>query len=173
MYGIYTYNPETNPVPSGHTVAANLSIQSLALICIVPALVLLFFYVSTFRRMCAVPKIAVFRSSGTSWCPGMLLKYFLDRFEIVPVAPNIPVITVVFTLHIPSISIVRSLYYNIFSASLFHYICVSRDCYIYQHACSLFCISYYNVWLVVRDGSICLYFLIPQYGHLTPLSCFH
>ena len=32
-------------------------------LCLVPALVLLFFYVSTFRSMCAVPNMAVFCSS--------------------------------------------------------------------------------------------------------------
>ena len=40
MYGIYTYIPETNPVPRGHTVAADLSIHSLVLISYVPALVM-------------------------------------------------------------------------------------------------------------------------------------
>jgi hypothetical protein len=54
---------------------------------LVPALVLLLFYVSTFRRMCAVPNMAVFCSSLTSWFPGMLLTYFLNDFEMVPLAP--------------------------------------------------------------------------------------
>jgi len=36
--------------------------------------------------MCAVPNMAVFCSSLTSWFPGMLLMYFLNDFEIVPVA---------------------------------------------------------------------------------------
>jgi hypothetical protein len=36
--------------------------------------------------MCAVPNIAVFCSSLTSCFPGMLLKYFLKDFELVPVA---------------------------------------------------------------------------------------
>ena len=118
MYCIYTYIPETNPVPRGYTVSANLSIHSLVLISFVPALVLLlFFYVSTFRRMFAVPKIAVFCRSQTSWCPGMLLTYFLNDFEILLFAPFITAITVVFTFHIRCISIVRSLYFKIFSAS--------------------------------------------------------
>ena len=33
--------------------------------------------------MCAVPNMAVFCSSLTSWFPGMLLTYFLNVFEIV------------------------------------------------------------------------------------------
>jgi hypothetical protein len=43
-----------------------------------PALALLYFYVSTFRSVCAVPNMAVFCSSLTSWLPGMLLTYFLN-----------------------------------------------------------------------------------------------
>ena len=58
-------------------------------ISLVPALALLYFYVSTFRNMCAVPNMAVFCSSFTSWFPGVLLVYFLNDFEIVPVAPVI------------------------------------------------------------------------------------
>jgi len=49
----------------------------------------LYFYISTFRSMCAVPNMAVFCSSLTSCFPVMLLAYFLNDFEIVPVAPII------------------------------------------------------------------------------------
>ena len=56
---------------------------------LVPALTPLYLYVNTFRSMCAVPNMAVFCSSLTSWLPGMLLTYFLNDFEIVPVAPII------------------------------------------------------------------------------------
>ena len=47
----------------------------------------------------------------------MLLTYFLNDFEIVPVAPIITGITFVFTFHMRCMSIVRSLYFRIFSAS--------------------------------------------------------
>jgi len=50
--------------------------------------------------------------------PGMLLTYFLNDFEVVPVAPIITGITFVFTFHMRCISIVRSLCFRIFSASL-------------------------------------------------------
>ena len=43
---------------------------------LVPALALLFFYVSNFRSMCAVPNMAVFCGFLTSWFPGMLLTYY-------------------------------------------------------------------------------------------------
>ena len=43
--------------------------------------------------------MALFCSSLTSWFPGMLLTYFLNVFEIVPVAPIITGITFVFTYY--------------------------------------------------------------------------
>ena len=45
--------------------------------------------------MCAVPNMAVFCSSLISWLPGMLLTYFLNDFEMVPVARIITGITFV------------------------------------------------------------------------------
>ena len=79
------------------------------LISLVSVLDLLYFYISTFRSMCAVPNMAVFCSSLTSWFLDMLLTYFLNDFEIVPVAPIITGITFVFTFHMRYFSIVRSL----------------------------------------------------------------
>ena len=61
----------------------------------------------TFRSMCAVPNMTVFSSSLTSCFPSMLLTYFLNDFEIVPVAPIITGITFVFTFYVRSISIVE------------------------------------------------------------------
>ena len=106
MQGIYTYIPETNYVPREYSVAAILLLLFMVLISLVPVLNLLYFYISTFRSMCAVPNMAVFCSSLTSWFPGMLLTYFLNVFEIVPVAPIITGITFIFTFHKRSISIV-------------------------------------------------------------------
>jgi hypothetical protein len=86
-------------------------------ISLVPVLTPLYLYVSTSRSMCAVPNKAVSCSSLTLWFPGMLLTYFLNDFEMVLVAPVITGITFVFTFHVRYISIVRSLYFRIFSAS--------------------------------------------------------
>ena len=85
--GIYTYIPETNYVPREYSVAAILLLLFMVLISLVPVLNLLYFYISTFRSMCAVPNMAVFCSSLTSCFPGMLLTYCLIDFEMVPVAP--------------------------------------------------------------------------------------
>jgi hypothetical protein len=76
MQGIYTYIPETNNVPRECSVAAILLLLFMVPIYLVPVLALLCFYVSTFRSMCAVPNMAVFCSSLTSWFPGMLLTYY-------------------------------------------------------------------------------------------------
>ena len=83
----------------------------MVLISLVSALNLLCFYISTFRSVCAVPNMAAFFSSLTLRFPGMLLTYFLNDFEIVPVAPIITGITFVFTFHMRCISVVRALYY--------------------------------------------------------------
>ena len=106
MQGIYTHIPETNYVPREYGVAAILLFLIMVLISLVSVLNLLYFYISTFRSMCAVPNMAVFCSSLTSWFPGMLVTYFLNVFEIVPVAPIITGITFVFTFHMRCISII-------------------------------------------------------------------
>ena len=118
MHGIYTYIPETNYVPKEYGVAAILLLLFMVLISLVSVLNLLYFYISTFRSMCAVPNMAVFWSSLTSCLAGMLLTYFLSEFEIVPVAPTITGITFDFTFHMRCISIVKSLYLRIVSASI-------------------------------------------------------
>ena len=125
MQGIYTHIPETNYVPREYGVTTILLLLFVVLISLVSVLNLLYFYISTFRSMCAVPNMAVFCSSLTSWFPGMLLTCFLNDFEIVPVAPIITGITFVFTFHMRWISIVRSLYFRIFSAYYYYYIIIA------------------------------------------------
>ena len=110
MQCIYTYIAETNCVHREYSVAAILLLLFIVLISLVSMLNLLYFYISTFRSMCAMPNMAAFCSSLNSWFPGMLLTYFLNGFEIVPVAHIISGITFVFTFHMPWIYIVRSLY---------------------------------------------------------------
>jgi len=87
MQGIYTYIPETNYVPREYSVAAILLLLFLVLLSLHPVLNVLYFYINTFRSMCAVPNMAVFCSSLTACFPDMLITYFLNDFEIVAVAP--------------------------------------------------------------------------------------
>jgi beta-lactamase regulating signal transducer with metallopeptidase domain len=93
MQGIYAYIPETNHDPKQYNVAVILSLLFMVPISLAAALAPTYFYISTFRSMCAVPNMTVFCSSLTSWFSGMVLKYFLNEFEMVPVAPIITGIT--------------------------------------------------------------------------------
>jgi hypothetical protein len=45
--------------------------------------------------MCAVPNMAVFCTSLTSWFPGMLLTYLMNDFETVRVAYIIIIIIII------------------------------------------------------------------------------
>ena len=67
MQGTYTHIPETNYVAREHGVAAILLFLFMVLTSLLAVLNLLYFYISTFRSMCAVPNMAVFCSSLTSW----------------------------------------------------------------------------------------------------------
>jgi len=91
---IYIYIPETNSLRRKYSVAAILLLLFMVLISLVSVLNLLYYYISTFRSTCAVPNVAVFCSSLTSWFPGMLLTYFLNDFEIAPVAVVVVVVVV-------------------------------------------------------------------------------
>ena len=71
MQGIYTYIPATNYVPREYSVAAILLLLFMMLISLVSVLNILYFYISTFRSMCAVPNMAVFCSSLTSCFPAI------------------------------------------------------------------------------------------------------
>ena len=110
MRGIYTYIPETNYIPWEYSIAAILLLLFMVLISLVSQLNLLYFYISTFRIICAVPNMAVFCSYLTSCFPGMLLTYFLNDFEIVPVAPIITGITFAFTFHILLLLLLYNMY---------------------------------------------------------------
>ena len=110
---IYTNIPETKYVPREYSVAAILLLLFMVLISLVTVLNLLHFYIGTFRSDRAVPNMAVFCSSLNICFPSMLLTYFLNDFEIVPVAPIITGITFVFTFNMRCISIVRYLYFRI------------------------------------------------------------
>ena len=124
----------------------------MVLISPVPVFTLLYFYNSTFRSMCAVPNMAVFWSSLTSYFPGMLLTYFLNDSEIVPVAPIITGITFVFTFHMRCVSIVRSLYFRIFSASLLLLLLLLyKTCLTSRN--SLLCHSVYFGFCIILQGT--------------------
>ena len=110
--------PETNRASRVYNVAAVLYLQCAMCNVISSLQYVVYFYISTFRSMCAVPNAAVFYSSSISCFPDMLLRYCLSDCEMVPVAHVIAGITFAFTFHICGISVTRSLNFNIFSALL-------------------------------------------------------
>jgi hypothetical protein len=73
MHGTFTYIAETNHVRREYIVAAVLSLLFMVPMSLVPALALLYFYVSAFRGMCAVPNMTVFCSSLTYYYHHYLL----------------------------------------------------------------------------------------------------
>ena len=110
---IYTYIPETNYVPREYSVAAILLLLFMLLISLVSAFNLLYFYISTFRSVCAVPNMAVFWSSLTSCFPGMLITYVLNDFKIVPIASIIIGITFVFIFHKLFLLLLQMIFYSV------------------------------------------------------------
>ena len=59
MQDTYTHIPETNYVPREHGVAAILLFLFMVLISSLAVLNLLYFYISTFRSICAVPNLII------------------------------------------------------------------------------------------------------------------
>ena len=73
---------------------------------------------SVFLRMRVVPSSAIFCSSLILMLPGICLVCFSKPFFISPSAPITTGIVLAFILHIRSISISRSLYFDSFSVTL-------------------------------------------------------
>jgi hypothetical protein len=85
----------SNHVPKEYIVTAILSLLFMAPESLVPALALMYFYIALSEvAMCAVPNMAIFCSSLTSLFPSVVLTYFLNDFEMVPVAPSIIIIII-------------------------------------------------------------------------------
>jgi len=72
---------------------------------LLPTLNVPYFYISTFRSMCAVPNMVVVCSSLILCFPGVMLTYYLKVSEMVPLASIITGKTFVFTFHTRCISI--------------------------------------------------------------------
>jgi hypothetical protein len=104
MQGIYSCAPETNHAYRVYNVAAVLWLQCLLRVMLFSTINVLYFYISTFRSMCAVLNTAVFYNSLMSCFPGMLLVCSLNDFEMVLVAPVISGIALVFTFQVRCIS---------------------------------------------------------------------
>jgi hypothetical protein len=82
--------------------------------------------------------------------PGTLLRYFLNNFEMVPVAPIITGITFALTFYMCRISVVRSLYFRNFSASFFIPFLSPKIAKSLAYAF----LFHYDVRFIVRNGSV-------------------
>jgi hypothetical protein len=67
-------------------------------------------------EVCAVPNMAVFCRSLISCLPGMLLRRFLNDFEMIPVGPVFMGFTFDFIFHVRCICIVSCLCFRTISA---------------------------------------------------------
>ena len=85
----FNYNliPEINHVSRVPSVVAILWLQFMVHVMQFPVINVLYFYISSLQRVCTVPNMTLFCRSIMSCFPGILLRYFLNDFEIVPVVP--------------------------------------------------------------------------------------
>jgi len=109
----------------------------------------LYFYISTFRSMCAVANMVYFLQ---------FLKYYLNNPKMAPVAPVITGTTFIFTFLMRYISIAKSLYFKMFSASFLINFLSPAIANIFWHTCSLFIMTENGVRLIVK-GRFCRFAL--------------
>jgi hypothetical protein len=69
--------------------AAVLWLQHMVHLILFPILNIFYFHITTFPNNCAVPNMAAVHNSSMPCSPGMLLRYFLNILEMVPVNPTI------------------------------------------------------------------------------------
>ena len=103
----------------------------------------------------------------------VLLRYFLNDFKMVSFAPVFTGITLVFTFHTHCISVIRSLYLRTIRAFFLIIFLSPEIARAIHNTCSFFIITDYDVWFIVRDGSVSLHLLIPLYGYLTFRTSFY
>jgi len=101
MQGIYNYMPEMNHVSRVYIVAAVLCLQIVVNEkVILHVKYVLYFYDSTLWSRCAVLSMAVFCISFISCFSGVLFRYCLSDFEMVPVTPFITDVALGFAFHV-------------------------------------------------------------------------
>ena len=95
MRGIYSYEPETHPVPVLQPVCS-LQLQFTVHAALFLTVNVPHFHTTALPTVCVQFPVWQFCTSFTSCFAGMLLKNFLNDFKMVPVAPIITGITFVF-----------------------------------------------------------------------------
>jgi hypothetical protein len=139
-----------------YSVATILQLLFMAHTMLFPILNVLYFYISTFRSVCAVPNMAVSCSSLISCFPDKLHSYFLNDSEIVLVTSIISSTTSVFTFHMRWISNDTLKSFRLLSSSHF---CLLKSQYLY---------SFFVI--IVYDGHFIFYFImwLPCHHHPFP-----
>jgi hypothetical protein len=100
----------------------------------------------------------------------MLLRYFLNDFEMVPVVHNISDITFVATLHVGCISVFS--YFQISSPSFSIAYLSPHIALAINRQAPLF-ITDYDVRFVARNGFVSFHLLILEYGYVTAMTYFY
>jgi hypothetical protein len=127
----------------------------------------LYLYTSTFRSMCAVPNRSVFCTSLISCfrCRYMLLRFFPNCFEMVPVTPLITGGAFVFTLDVRCRSTVEVFIVQNLGVFL-DYISLLEIAAPINIRVTLSLTDFY-VRFIVRNGCVSLSLLIPKYDYFT------
>jgi cellulose synthase/poly-beta-1,6-N-acetylglucosamine synthase-like glycosyltransferase len=86
------------------TINNYIPVCSLFIVCVTPNVIspmeyILYFYISTFRSLCAVHNMTGLCNCSISCFRGMLLRYFVSDFEIVQVSPVMSGINFAFIYH--------------------------------------------------------------------------
>jgi len=119
VQGIYNYIPETNHVSRVYSVTAVLYLKFVLHVMLFHLWNLFCTFTLALSIVCKHCTIWLFFCIPLILCfPGMLLRYCLSDFEMVPFATVITGITFAFTFHVCWISVMRSSYFKIFSASI-------------------------------------------------------
>jgi hypothetical protein len=98
----------------------------------------------------------------------MLLRYFLNDFEMVTVAPIIVGITFVFTVHMRCISIVRSSHFTITILYYLLLLLLLRSRHIHKHECNVNWIEW-DDWVNTSSISFCC---TDEFLFWCPVRCF-
>jgi hypothetical protein len=118
VQGIYNYMPETNHACRVYSVAAVLYLIFVLHVMIFREWNVFFTFTLALSVVCVqFPVCLCFCSLLISFFHYMLLRSCVSYFEMVPVSPIINGITFAVTFHMRWISVIRFLYFRIFSAS--------------------------------------------------------
>jgi hypothetical protein len=110
----------------------------------------LYCYINTLQTMSAVTNMVVFCSSMISCFSGILLRYFLNDYGMIPVAPVITGVTFAFTFCMQCTSLLKCFCLRIFSA----YFMITRLSPEIATSSNI-CVRFYLSWIIMVVFFIC------------------